>query len=86
MLNYYDGAFAKAFHAKSDGLLERVMECRKRTRDTEPPIFNMLLKLAGDGRVETAMVRPESKTATCYLTYSTRRRTPSQSHHLRGSG
>jgi protein TonB len=65
--DYYDGAFTKAFHARSKALLERVMECRKRTRDTEPPIFDMLLKLAGDGHVETAMVRPDSKTATCYL-------------------
>ncbi len=61
---FYDGAFSKAFYAQYPG---RLTECMKRTGDTEQPGFDMLLKLAGNGSVEAAMVKPESKITTCYL-------------------
>ncbi len=60
---FYDGAFSKAFYAQYPG---RLSECMKRTGDTEQTGFDMLLKLAGDGRVEVALVKPQSPVATCY--------------------
>ena len=61
---FFDGAFSKAFYAQYPA---RLSECMKRTGDTEQLGFDMLLKLAGNGGVEAAMVKPESKIATCYL-------------------
>ena len=61
---FFDGAFSKAFYAQYPG---RLSACMKQTGDTEQPGFDMLLKLAGDGSVQVAMVKPESRIATCYL-------------------
>jgi hypothetical protein len=60
---FFDGAFSKAFYAQYPA---RLSECMKQTGDTEPTGFDMLLKLAQDGRVEAARVKPESPVATCY--------------------
>ena len=60
---YFDGAFSKAFYAQYPG---RLSECMKETGDNEPTGFDMLLRLAQDGRVEAARVKPESPVATCY--------------------
>jgi hypothetical protein len=60
---YFEGPFSKAFYAQYPG---RLSECMKSTGETEPAGFDMLLKLAPDGRVEAAQVKPESLLATCY--------------------
>jgi len=60
---YFDGPFSKAFYAQYPA---RLSECTKRTGDTEPAGFDMLLQLAADGRVEAAVVKPETAIATCY--------------------
>lgn len=59
----FEGPFSKAFSAQYPG---RLSECMKSTGETEPAGFDMLLKLAPDGRVEAAQVKPESLLATCY--------------------
>lgn len=60
---YFDGPFSKAFYAQYPS---RLSECMKRTGDTEPAGFDMLLQLGGNGHVESAVVKPESTIATCY--------------------
>jgi hypothetical protein len=60
---YFDGPFSKAFYAQYPG---RLSECMKSTGEKEPAGFDMLLKLAGDGRVEAVEVKPPSPIATCY--------------------
>jgi hypothetical protein len=60
---YFEGAFSKAFYSQYPG---RLSECLKRTGDTEPAGFDMLLKLTGKGEVESAVVKPESPLARCY--------------------
>jgi TonB family protein len=61
---FYDGAFSRAFAAQLDRRTRRLKECSQRTGQVVS--FNLLLKLTGDGRVEAAMVRPESRFAACY--------------------
>src|SRR5258708_97446 len=67
----YGDAFSKDFGAPHAPPLS---PCLKQTRDPAPKDFEMLLKLAGDGQVEKAMVKPETKVATCFrgLTKQTR--------------
>ncbi len=60
---YFDGPFSKAFYAQHPA---RLGYCMKTTGDDEPTGFDMLVRLARDGRVESAMVNPESRVATCY--------------------
>ena len=60
---FFDGAFSKAFYAQYPA---RLSECMKQTGDTEQTGFDMLLKLARDGQVEVALVKPESPVAMCY--------------------
>jgi hypothetical protein len=60
----YDEAFSKEFGAQ---YAPRLSRCLKQTGDPAPDTdFQMLLKLAGDGQVERAMVRPETKMAACF--------------------
>lgn len=59
----YDESFSKEFGAH---YALRLSECLKQTGESAPADFEMLLKLAGDGKVEEAMVRPETKVATCF--------------------
>jgi hypothetical protein len=59
----YGAAFSKEFGAQ---YAPRLSECGKKTGDPAPKDFDMLLKLAGDGRVEKALVKPETKMATCF--------------------
>jgi TonB family protein len=65
--DYYDSAFSNAFYAQHERRHKQLKECRTQTGDTDLPSFDMLLKLTGDGHIETAMARPESKTANCYI-------------------
>jgi hypothetical protein len=60
---YFEGPFSKVFYAQYPG---RLSQCMKSTGEKEPAGFDMLLKLAGDGRVEAAEVKPQSPMATCY--------------------
>jgi hypothetical protein len=68
----YGEAFSKEFGAQ---YAPRLSACLKRTGGPAPDKdFQMLLKLAGDGQVEKAMVRPETKITACFrdLTKPTR--------------
>jgi L-ascorbate metabolism protein UlaG (beta-lactamase superfamily) len=60
---YFDGAFSKQFYA---GFGPRLSECMQRAADTTTPSFDLVLDLGADGRVQEAMVRPETKTTTCF--------------------
>jgi hypothetical protein len=59
---FFDGAFSKAFDAPYRG---RRSECMKQTGDAGQAGFDRLLKRARDGRVEVALVKPESPLAAC---------------------
>ena len=59
----YGDAFSKEFGLQ---YAPRLSECLKQTGDPAAKDFEMLLRLAGDGRVEKAMVRPETKIAVCF--------------------
>ena len=74
----YGEAFSKEFGAQ---YAPRLSECLKQTGDPAAKDFEMLLKLAGDGRVEKAMVRPETKIAVCFrdLTKQTKQPAPPSS-------
>ena len=67
---YYEGAFAEALSSGFDRRLEKVNECRGRTKDNQRSNFHLLLNLGADGRVVGAMAWPESKTAGCYLEHA----------------
>lgn len=60
---YYEGAFQKQFYAAYPA---RVSECIPQALHSEPSAFNMVLKLGADGRIEEALVRPETKLAGCF--------------------
>ncbi len=59
----YSDVFSKEFGAQ---YARRLSECLKQTGDPAAKDFEMLLKLAPDGHVEKAMVRPETKVAMCF--------------------
>lgn len=59
----YAETFTKEF---STQYAPRLSECLEQTGDTAPQDFEMLLRLAGDGEVEMAMVKPETKLAACF--------------------
>ena len=63
--DYYYGPFSKALAAGFNKRLKQLDECR--TKDETGASFDMLLKLAADGRVDDAMANPESPITTCYL-------------------
>lgn len=67
---YYEGAFADALSTGFDRRLEKVNECRTRTKDNQRGNFHLLLNLGVDGRVAGAMAWPQSKTASCYLEHA----------------
>jgi hypothetical protein len=60
---YFDGPFSKAFYEQYPA---RLSYCMKTTGEDEPTGFDMLVQLAKNGRVESALVNPESRVATCY--------------------
>lgn len=60
---YFEGPFSKAFYAQYPA---RLSQCMKSTGGGEPAGFDMLLELAGDGRVAAAEVKPASPLARCY--------------------
>ena len=60
---FFDGAFSKAFSAPYQGGRS---ECMRHTADAGRAGFDMLLNRAWDGRVEVALVKPESPLAACY--------------------
>jgi hypothetical protein len=68
---YFDGPFSKAFNAQHP---VRLSYCMKTTGEDEPTGFDMLVRLARDGRVESVLVNPESRVATCYSVSSLRTR------------
>jgi hypothetical protein len=74
----YGDASSKEFGAQ---YAPRLSECLKQTGDPAAKDFEMLLKLAGDGRVEKAIVRPETKIAVCFrdLTKQTKQPAPPSS-------
>ena len=59
----YGEAFSKEFGAQ---YAPRLSECLKQTGDPAAKDFDMLLKLTGDGQVEKALTKPESKLAVCF--------------------
>ena len=59
----YGEAFSKEFGVQ---YAPRLSECLKQTGDPAAKDFDMLLKLAGDGQVEQALIRPETKVAVCF--------------------
>jgi len=60
---YFDGPFSRAFYEQYPA---RLSYCVKTTGEDEPTGFDMLVQLAKNGRVESALVNPESPVATCY--------------------
>jgi hypothetical protein len=72
--DYYYGPFSKALAGGFDKRIRQLIKCSD-DRDTADT-FDMLLKLTGDGHVETAMARPESKIAACYLKQAQKDRFP----------
>jgi L-ascorbate metabolism protein UlaG (beta-lactamase superfamily) len=62
-LAYFEGAFSKQFYPTYS---PRLSACMQQTGET-PRSFDLVLDLDGDGRVEDAMVRPETKLTTCFM-------------------
>jgi hypothetical protein len=59
----YGDAFSKEFGPQ---YAPRLSKCLEQTGDPAAKDFEMLLKLGGDGSIEKAMVRPETKVAVCF--------------------
>jgi hypothetical protein len=60
---YFDGPFSRVFYGQHP---DRLSHCMKTTGEDEPTGFDLLLQLSKNGRVESALVNPESRVATCY--------------------
>ena len=69
----YGDAFSKEFGAQ---YAPRLSECLRQTGDPAAKDFEMLLRIAGDGQVEKAMVKPETKVAMCFRDLSKQTRYP----------
>lgn len=71
---YYYGAFSKELAAKFNARLKQLDACR--TKDETGASFDLLLKLAADGRVAEAIANPKSKIAACYRKQALKDRFP----------
>jgi L-ascorbate metabolism protein UlaG (beta-lactamase superfamily) len=60
---FMQGPFSQHFYQLYSS---RLSECMGQTGGTAASDFEMAVKLAADGRVEAAVVRPRSKLATCF--------------------
>jgi len=69
----YGDAFSKEFGVQ---YAPRLSECLKQTGDPAAKDFEMLLRLAGDGQVEKALVKPETKVAICFRDLSKQTKYP----------
>jgi hypothetical protein len=69
----YEAAFSKEFRPQFE---PRLAECLKRAPGEEAADFDLLIKVASDGRIEEALVRPESKLAACFRDETKLRRYP----------
>jgi L-ascorbate metabolism protein UlaG (beta-lactamase superfamily) len=61
---YFEGAFSKQFYPT---YAPRLSECTEQAEGTAPESFDLVLALGADGRIREAMVRPETRLASCFV-------------------
>lgn len=70
---FYHGPFSKDFYQQYPAWLS---QCMQDTTDSEVAAFDLVIKLAADGGVETVMARPRTALASCFVKLVKARRFP----------